>query len=437
MTLSTLKRFCKTLAFRLLVLALILYTLYHCVAAFSDRVVTDIVVSGVDRNTVSGEAILFRDETVLSVSGGGLLCSYPNENGAKVNLSTPLCQIYTTGTTGDALATAQASLRALDRQIALAEQLPTADMLAQLPKLQAQLSELALVNNRLLATGGSWQSLQDNASSLLITLNRIDALTTQSGSNATLLAAVRAERQALLSSIGRYLRTVTIAELSQDSSSGYFFYGETVDGYETIFRRSELKAMTAADFERLRNTPRVATPNGITNVGKLVTGYAWSIALPVKSEITELLEEGDSYDVTFPHEESLTLSMVLERILPAEEGGQAVLVLACNTHPRNFSYTRFAEVELTLSSAEGYRVPETALTQQNGQDGVYILDSGRVSFRAIRVLTRGEGYVIAYAPSNAERTDETDPTYHYDRYLDIRDVIITEGEDLYDGKYIE
>ena len=43
---ATLKRLFGSLAFRLLIVVLILYTVYHCVAAFSDRVVTDVVTSG-------------------------------------------------------------------------------------------------------------------------------------------------------------------------------------------------------------------------------------------------------------------------------------------------------------------------------------------------------------------------------------------------------
>ena len=58
-----------SLAFRIFIALMILYILYHCVASFSDRVVTDVVTDGSAHTTLSGEAVLFRDETVLTVVG--------------------------------------------------------------------------------------------------------------------------------------------------------------------------------------------------------------------------------------------------------------------------------------------------------------------------------------------------------------------------------
>ena len=43
MTKSMLKRLFRSLAFRIVIAVVILYTVYHCVAALSDRVVTDVI----------------------------------------------------------------------------------------------------------------------------------------------------------------------------------------------------------------------------------------------------------------------------------------------------------------------------------------------------------------------------------------------------------
>ena len=60
-TRQALGRLGRSLAFRVLVAALLIYILYHCVSAFSDRVVTDVIVEGEQRTTVSGQATIFRD----------------------------------------------------------------------------------------------------------------------------------------------------------------------------------------------------------------------------------------------------------------------------------------------------------------------------------------------------------------------------------------
>lgn len=434
---ATLKRLFSSLAFRLLIVVLILYTVYHCVAAFSDRVTTDVVTSGVDRITLRGEAVILRDETVLTVTGGNHLCSYPIESGAKINATTTLAELYATYADSDEREQTQAALLALDRQIALAQKLPTADMLSSLPSLQASAREQLLFNNRLASTGSSLQEVRDGAFELLLSLNRIDALTGQSGSSSVLIASLRAERQKLLMAGSYTAQTVTLKNLGSESTGGYFFYAGTVDGYEQVFSRAAMSEMTVEQFEALlQATPRTYG-NGVTVVGKLVDSYAWSIALPVSYDVIERVEEGEAYDVVFRHENNTTVSMVLDRIISSAADGKAILVLSASAMPQNFSYTRFSEVEVILDEISGYRVPETALTTLDGRDGVYVLDGGRVTWRDIRIVSRGEGYALVYTPTKAERESETDDTYHYDRYLGIRDVVITEGDDLYDGKYIE
>jgi hypothetical protein len=209
-----------------------------------------------------------------------------------------------------------------------------------------------------------------------------------------------------------------------------------VDGYEEIFSQAALTDMTGADYERLLQLPRRTYGSGVTVAGKLVSGFYWSIVLPIPTDRADSVEVGDSYRVVFNDEGGLTLSMRLERIISATSG-QSLLVLTTSEMPKDFSYTRFSGVSLILEETEGYRVPETALVEENGQEGVYTLNGGRVSFRAIEVISRGEGFVLAYVPTQAQREDEQNETYHYDRYLDIRDVVITDGRDLYDGKYIE
>jgi putative membrane fusion protein len=430
---ETFSRLAKTLGFRILLLFLILYTVYHCVAAFSDRVVTDVVTNGIDRITVRGEAVLVRDEQVLTVGGGQHVVSYPCADGAKVNVTTPLAELYLMGGDTQTLQEMQAKLSVLDRQIALCEKLPLSDMLSSLPALQQAAREQLMENNRLSSSGAPLHSLDTGSFDLLLLLNRIAALTGESPSASVLIATLKAERQVLLSSA--HGQTVTLQNISSASTGGYFFYADTVDGYEDILSRAALADMTAEKWAQLRSQPPRTFGNGVTVVGKLADSFRWSIVLPVSVDVAERLEEGNAYPVIFSHQQGLTLPMTLERIIPAEN--QALLVLTAEVMPEGFSYPRFSQVELIIEETQGYRVPETALVEADGRTGVYILERGRITWRDIRILSHGEGYVLVYAPTQAEREDGEDDTYHYDNYLALRDVVITEGDDLYDGKYIK
>lgn len=435
MTKSMLKRLFRSLAFRLVIAVVILYTIYHCVAAFSDRVVTDVITMGSDRLTVSGQAVLVRDETVLTRPGGNHLISYPNENGAKINLSTPLAELYPTYVDSHTREATQITLHALDRQIALAKQLPISDMLATLPSLVTEAKQQILNNNRIITSGGPLSDIQNGAFELLLCLNRIEALTKQSTSSASLLAALQAERQMLLLQAGGSAQSVTAGSLGL-AATGYFFHAETVDGYEHIFSRAALDRMTVADFEAMMNTPRRTFGNGETVIGKVVRGFRWSIILPVSADAADQVDVGENYDVRF-HRDDCTLTMTLDRIIPSVADAQALLVLSTSSMPRDFTYTRFSEVEMIIERVEGYRVPETALYHENGRDFVYILDGGRVCLRYVEIISRGEGYALAYAPTKAERESQSNDKYHYANYLSLQDIVITEGNRLYDGKYID
>jgi putative membrane fusion protein len=327
----------------------------------------------------------------------------------------------------------QAKLSVLDRQIALCEKLPLSDMLSSLPALQQAAREQLMENNRLSSSGAPLHSLDTGSFDLLLLLNRIAALTGESPSASVLIATLKAERQVLLSSA--HGQTVTLQNISSASTGGYFFYADTVDGYEDILSRAALADMTAEKWAQLRSQPPRTFGNGVTVVGKLADSFRWSIVLPVSVDVAERLEEGNAYPVIFSHQQGLTLPMTLERIIPAQN--QALLVLTTEVMPEGFSYPRFSQVELIIEETQGYRVPETALVEADGRTGVYILERGRITWRDIRILSRGEGYVLVYAPTQAEREDGEDDTYHYDNYLALRDVVITEGDDLYDGKYIK
>lgn len=434
---STLKRLFGSLAFRILIILLILYTVYHCVAAFSDRVITGVVTNGVDRVTLSGEAVIVRDEQILTISGGAHLCSYPLANGAKVNATTTLAELYATNIDEQQRQQAQATLHALDRQIALCAQLPTADMLASLPSLQSAAREQLLQNIRMATAGGRLSDIDDGSFALLLSLNRIGALTGEGGSASSLIASLRAERQKVLMVASYTAKTITLDSLGMETTGGYFFYADTVDGYEHIFNSASLDTMTVDEWNTLLQSERRTYGNGITVIGKLVNGFRWRIVLPVSSSAAEQVEAGKSYTVIFDHEQQYELGMTLDRVITSAKDEQALLVLSSTTMPQGFSYTRFSDVEIVIDEMQGYRVPETALQHLDGRDGVYVLDGGRVTWRDIRIISRGEGYLLVYAPTKVERENEEDDTYHYDRYLNIRDIVITDGDELYDGKYIE
>lgn len=431
-TKQMLTRLGRSLAFRALLVVLALYAVYHLVAAFSDRVVTDVIVEGEASDTVCGEAIIFRDETVLSTVGT-YLCSYPLANGAKVGVSSSLASLYPASGDAALVAERQIMLSLLDRQIARVMALPTGDSLASLPSLQKQTNDALIAVRQSIDDGAPMSRISDGAMDALLSLNRIGALTGQSTEDT--LERLRAQRQDLLG--GYAVRTMTVADVAADLTGGYFYHGSEVDGYEEIFRHEQTATMELADFDALVSHARREYGAGVTVVGKLAHSFRWSVAVELLPDVAERLKVGKHYAVVFTDEYDVTVDMELTRLIGSRAEGRMVAILTASVLPEHFSFTRFCNVEIVLDTVYGYRVPESALVELDGVTGVYILRDGRVSFRAVETAMAGDGYILAYAPTRAQREDEEDETYHADRYVALRDIVITKGEDLYDGKYID
>jgi hypothetical protein len=61
----------------------------------------------------------------------------------------------------------------------------------------------------------------------------------------------------------------------------------------------------------------------------------------------------------------------------------------------------------------------------DGVEGVYIFKDSTVYFRRIEILYRGDGYCVV-----AEQNGRED-------YLALYDLLVTSGEDLYDGRVFQ
>ena len=430
--------------FRVLILALILYTVYHCVIAIEPRMTTAVVRRAEEQVVTEGMATIFRDETVVQTVGQGLLISYPLEDGAKVSATSTLATLYSTTLDLQTLMDVQRRLDVLDGAIIAGERAQRLYAYssrtmtgAALPGVHADIRAHLLSIAKAVGQGEPYAHLTASNAELSLALHLYTSLTGEQSQGAvTPLQALRAERDALLSTVARSVREMTLYETVSSGAgpggeegltdfSGYFYHAGSVDGYETVFLRQNLATMNIVDYDMLHTRQPVDYSVGGTLLGKTVGSYVWSITLPVAFETADALEIGQTYSVIFPQESDTTVRMTLDRIIRSVGDGRAVLVLSTDQMPEQFSYTRFQTARLVTSQMQGYRIPQTALHEDDGTY-VYILRDGSVRRREVTVLYRGQGYVLLALPE-AEAEGG----------LSLHDVVITSGKDLYDGKYID
>ena len=247
---------------------------------------------------------------------------------------------------------------------------------------------------------------------MLAMLNRHATLLGNNEDLPLLLEELKVQRQALL-------KGESIV-LYNSASSGYFYDRSSVDGLETIFTSETVQTMTASKFEELKNTK----PNESAGhaVGKMAYGSRWYLAVGFSGSVKDIFKEGTGYGFRLSENADRELTMECVRLIFDSDVG-TVAVFASDEIPSDMCFLRRQSVEITVDTCTGYYVPEIAIHHVNGVEGVYIFQDSTVYFRRIEVLYRGDGYVIA-----AERGDLGKD------YLNLFDIMVTYGENLYEGR---
>ncbi len=392
----------------LILLGLILYTLYHVFAASPGSLMTTPVRSITDLYVIKGTGYLFRDEEVIASPGSGvveLLC----ENGSKVGKNAPVANLWS-GYTAQTAEYAQPILEQIDRMIKILEDSTVKGTLADADGYRREAdgiyAELMRAKN-----AGKWSDLSQLGDRMLVFLNRYGSLTGTNAGFAEVLSQLRTERGKILSG---QMQTVT-----NDRSSGSFYDRGHVDGREGIFTAKALEALTPAGLTELASMP-AQDPSGTTLVGKMVYGYTWYLAVELAPG-DAIPAVGDVCTVRFPRLEGNTLDMTCEKS-ETDGDGRCLVVLSSGENPAWFDYARAQTLEIQTGSVQGLYVPNSALVTLDGVEGVYILRDSTVRFRRVEVIRRGDGYCVAAIHENDEH------------YLALYDILITAGNDLYEGK---
>lgn len=407
-----LRRYAPRLLATLALLGMIVYTVYHVMGSSADSLLTAPAQHITDVQILTSDAYLFRSETVLTVPEQGLVQPLA-QSGSKIGKDAAVGEVYSHD--GASLERAQTELDILNRYISVLEKSvpPSGSTLAdaQLWRTEARVLYLDILRS---VRKGSLQNVSELEDGMLALLNRYQTLTAGAKDSAELLSVLKQERASLLQT--------RVKTVSNEKSSGYFYDRTQVDGYEELFSTAALDGLTVSGFDTLISaSPK--THSDATTVGKMAYGYEWYLAIRLDSATFGYFEEGVRYRVTFSENGDRELILTCDRLLSEVgiEGG--VAILSCRDYPSDFTFFRTQKIKLSVRSMSGYYVPESALQNLNGVDGVYVFENLTVRFRRVDILYRGDGYCIV-----AEKGDRGE------EYLKLNDLLITYGKNLYDGK---
>lgn len=397
-----------------LIFSIVLLTIFHSTDGFTTIVATENAHLVTEKSSMSFTGYMLRDEvTIGSDYSGGVY--YLAEDAERVRPGGELARVYENSIDKSV----ENLIYELDRCIEILEE-SIGDghfTLGDSKEVQSGISAAHLAMMQANSSGNA-SVVSSLADDFLILLNKMESYASNDTARLQqLLDEYKSERNKAESYYSGKNRTVV-------SEYGGYFFRET-DGYEGIYTSSQIDTMTYDDFIEMTSKEK----NTAHSIGKIVLNYKWYIAIPTVTGISDTFYVGGEYDMSFPDSGNRSFKMQLEKIIPDSVEAKSIMLFSCGTVDASFDYLRIQQVNVINKDITGYRVPATAVCEQGGNTGVYILTDGMASFRKIVILYQGDNYYIV----SSENTNSDD----YYVYLELNDRIITDCKNMYNGKVIE
>ena len=396
-------------------LAVIAYIIYHLVISFGTSVETAPAQLVTVNETITVDAYILRDETVLTSTGeGGVNCLFPD--GTMVRKNVAVADVYS----GTDTSVIKSRIAEIDSQIKILEESGVAESAAisDSSSLGAALDELYYsMLEKINQNNIDFVFRRKNE--MLTLMNKRQIAQRFVSDYSVQIAELQRQRMELTASL------TNISETIYTPSSGYFY--ADVDGYENVFTAKLCDSLTVEDFKKLSETE--PTDYAGNTVGKIATDYKWYIACLIESDQAKAFIENNRYTVIFPFSSDAEIPMTLYRAITDETDDQTLLIFSTGNVDGNFNFLRRQSVDIVEQSYTGYRVPVSAVRIVDGREGVYVLNGNVVEFRRIDPLAEIDGNLIV-----SERDTLNDPE-HLEK-LGFYEQIITKGKNLYENKII-
>lgn len=421
----------KTLAAFAVCVGVVVYVYLQVMGGFDSDISTETALLVSMNETVSADACIFRDETVLGAVENGAVVTLVSE-GERVSKGQKIANVY--NDVDDTLL--QDEINRINRRLQILEnssvdkQFVISDLRQLDDSIDGVFADIYEDSSR-----GELSSAISSASELLVLLNKRDLIVESDFDFTSELKKLGDEKAELEGRISSVATPVFATE------AGYFF-GD-VDGYEDVFDVSLVEKITLDEFERLKRTDADERLLDGGNV-KIVNDFIWHIVCSVDAEQARTLTVGGMYTLSFPENGDYEMSAALSKIVSETNSSVALAVFRVNVLPRDFNYKRFQSAEIIIKGLEGISVPQKALRVldldiEGGTErveGVYILVGDVVRFRSIERIAKKSGYYVAKLKSEGYSYLSPEGEEIFIKPLSLYDNIIVSGKDLFDGKII-
>lgn len=427
------KEILKKIGIVAIVFTIIIYVVVTAVNANmknSNELTTEIAVKYDYSESISADAVIIREETIVNNNVADGVEYYIVNDGDKVAVGSTVAKVFADET--DALF--YNKTQEIDEKIAVLESLNTPyDNVSTDSAVDAQIylnicSLLDSVNDC------NFKDRDTAAESLVYSINQRQRIVGTVSDFNPQIQALQQEKAKYTEAGSGY-----IAEIKAPKA-GYFV--ADVDGFENVFDYDNVKDITVDDFAKTYVPENISD----TAIGKIVSGLDWFIVCKLSADDALSLSHSESYpEIIFNSATDEPVPVDLVALNQPSKQSDAVAVFKCNYMNSTLSSLRHESIQIIINSFEGVRLSKDALhddyvqvVDNEGEEtgetarvqGVYILHGSELMFREVSVIYAGSDFVIVdINPDSA--------ILKSGKTIIINDEVVIEGDDLYDGKIIK
>lgn len=387
---------------------IILYFVYQIIQMNSSPYKTEVAFQKNVQTTVNTTAFVVRDEAYITASDAtGTVVSIA-EDGKRVGSGDPVAVVFSSAES----AAAYVRINELEDEISYYKQLKNrVGIGTNAPSSYSNMIDDACLD----FISASREGIDRNFNEALKDLR--DAVTARQlavGEQLSVDSKLTALESELLSLQGKASGYSTVAS----PNSGYYI--GSVDGYENAISYDDVLNVNCEKINSLLSYQK-QTPAS-TTMGKLVDEFNWYLLCNVPYGSSGDIAIGDVVSVNIPNTAVGKIKCTVA-FKGNKEGEQVAVVLKCNTMNRDVANLRIEDIEIILNEYNGIRINNSAIREQDGEKGVFVVRGNIVQFKKINIIESNEEFSIIEASQDSSFVREYD-------------TIITQGVDLYDGKVI-
>ena len=220
----------------------------------------------------------------------------------------------------------------------------------------------------------------------------------------------------------------TVSEIKSPESGDFISH---IDNFENKFDYKNLKFEDFTDFNPDNITPDKSQGN---EIGKIIKSPTWYIVSKISESEADKISEGNEVKINIDGLNFIkNIPGKIETIKKDFSAKTYTLIISCEYMNKDIASIRNEEFKITSESHSGLVIsrnsvhenPESVNDTSEKKFGVYVIMGNYLKFKKINPTFWSDKEVVCkYSP--IEEDDKN--------YLQLGDIIVTEGTDLYNGK---